>query len=91
MIKRSRARTDSLTAQSIVTLSGKRTNAVVKMKHLEYLAAVIAAQLSKKRPLNEFFKLMLAAKKKELGSFQYKGKKYVGRKHPRLGMVYRKQ
>ena len=44
----------------------------------------------KKRGLNGFFKLMLSAKKKGLASFKYKGKTYKGRKHHRLGMIYKK-
>ena len=44
----------------------------------------------RKRPLNAYFKKMLAAKKKGDKSFIYKGKKYVGRKHKNLGMIYKK-
>ena len=44
----------------------------------------------KKRPLNNFFKAMLAAKKANKSSFMYNGKKYLGSKHTHLGMVYRK-
>ena len=33
---------------------------------------------------------MLEAKKNEKDSFEYKGKTYKGRKHPRLGMIYKK-
>jgi len=43
-----------------------------------------------KRPLNLFFKKMLAAKKTKAKSFMYKGKQYVGRSHKRLGMIYKK-
>jgi len=43
-----------------------------------------------KRPMNAFFKIMLASKKKKIPSFMYKGKKYVGTVHNRLGMIYRK-
>ena len=43
-----------------------------------------------KRKLNEFFKVMLKAKKAGAASFKYKGKTYKGRKHHRLGMVYKK-
>jgi hypothetical protein len=43
-----------------------------------------------KRPLNLFFKKMLEAKKTKAKSFMYKGKKYVGRSHKRLGMIYKK-
>lgn len=45
----------------------------------------------KKRKLNKFFALMLAAKKKKLPSFKYNGKTYVGKKHNRLGMIYKKK
>ena len=44
----------------------------------------------KKRKLNPYFKLMLAAKKKGADSFKYKGRTYKGKKHPRLGMIYKK-
>lgn len=43
-----------------------------------------------KRKLNAFFKKMLEAKKSKSKSFTYKGNKYVGRTHKRLGMIYKK-
>ena len=43
-----------------------------------------------KKKLNEYFKLMLDAKKKNLPFFKYKGKTYKGKKHKRLGMIYKK-
>ena len=43
-----------------------------------------------KRKMNAFFKIMLKSKRAGAASFQYKGKTYKGRKHHRLGMVYRK-
>ena len=46
---------------------------------------------TRKRKLNPFFKLMLDAKKKGLASFKYNGKIYKGKKHPRLGMIYKKK
>jgi hypothetical protein len=45
---------------------------------------------SRKRPLNNYFKAMLSAKKNNLSSFNYNGKKYVGSQHKHLGMIYRK-
>ena len=45
----------------------------------------------KKRKLNQFFVLMLDAKKKGLSSFKYNGNTYVGKKHKRLGMIYKKK
>ena len=44
----------------------------------------------KKRGMNNFFKLMLAAKKKKAPSFVYNGTTYHGHPHPMLGMVYKK-
>ena len=49
-----------------------------------------------KKKLNEYFKLMLDAKKKKLEEFTYKGKKYVRKvsKSPRSGaelIVYKKK
>ena len=45
----------------------------------------------KKRPLNKYFKAMLSAKKQNLSSFNYNGKKYKGTMHKHLGMIYKKQ
>jgi hypothetical protein len=46
---------------------------------------------SGKKSLNNYFKLMLNAKKQNLSSFVYNKKKYIGTKHKHLGMIYRKQ
>jgi len=43
-----------------------------------------------KRKLNAYFKKMLEAKRTKATSFLYKGNKYVGRSHKRLGMIYKK-
>ena len=43
----------------------------------------------KKRTLKLYFKTMLSAKKQNKPSFTYKGKKYVGKKHKLLGMIYK--
>jgi hypothetical protein len=43
----------------------------------------------KTRKINQYFRLMLDAKKHKKPFFHYKGKKYVGSAHPRLGMIYR--
>lgn len=43
-----------------------------------------------KRKVNEYFKKMLEAKRKELPSFEYNGQTYKGTKHATLGMVYKK-
>ena len=46
----------------------------------------------KKRPLSEFFKIMLEAKKSGAESFMYKNKKYVKGKNPKTGMIiYKKE
>ena len=44
----------------------------------------------KKRKMNEFFQTMIKAKRAGAASFKYKGKTYKGRKHARLGMIYKK-
>lgn len=44
----------------------------------------------KKRPLNDFFKAMMAAKKNIVQSFTYKGKTYK-RKEGKNGMVFYKK
>ena len=41
------------------------------------------------KKVNAFFKKMLSAKKANKSSFNYNGKKYVGSKHPLLGMIYK--
>ena len=44
-----------------------------------------------KKKMNAYFRKMTAAKKKGAASFTYNGKTYVGKKHPRLGMIYKKK
>jgi len=44
-----------------------------------------------KKKMNAYFTKMIAAKKKGASSFTYNGNTYVGKKHPRLGMVYKKK
>ena len=44
-----------------------------------------------KRKLNAYFKKMLEAKRKGAPSFEYKGNTYVGKKHHRLGMIYKRK
>ena len=44
-----------------------------------------------KRPVNKFFKIMLDAKKNGKKSFKYNGFTYVGTKHDKLGMIYKKK
>jgi hypothetical protein len=41
--------------------------------------------------MNEYFKAMTAAKKAKKDSFVYKGNTYVGKTHPKLGMIYKKK
>ena len=41
------------------------------------------------KKVNAFFKKMLSAKKAKKQSFNYNGKKYVGKTHPLLGMIYK--
>lgn len=43
-----------------------------------------------KRPLNLYFQAMLKAKRSGEKMFTYKGNKYVGQRHNKLGMIYRK-
>jgi len=43
------------------------------------------------RKLNNYFKIMLAAKKSKKKSFKYKGNTYNGKQHALLGMIYKKQ
>ena len=49
-----------------------------------------AKKRSKKRKLNAFFKVMLKAKKNGDESFVYNGKTYKGKKHDKLGMIYKR-
>ena len=50
-----------------------------------------AAAPPMKRAMNLYFQLMTAAKKEGKASFEYNGCTYVGSKHERLGMIYKKQ
>ena len=48
------------------------------------VVAVRPQRKEEKKKLNEFFKVMLKAKRAGAASFKYKGKTYKGRKHHRL-------
>jgi hypothetical protein len=76
------------------SMSRKRTKKARKSKSMKKVKRSKSMKTKKrkgKRKMNEFFKLMLAAKKKKAASFVYKGKTYVGRVHKRLGMIYKKK
>jgi len=45
-------------------------------------------KMGAKRPMNQYFKLLLAAKAKNAPSFVYNGKTYVQKKHKHL-IVYK--
>ncbi len=43
-----------------------------------------------KRKINNFFKMMLDAKKSNKKSFKYNNQLYIGKKNKKLGMIYKK-
>ena len=49
------------------------------------------SQSGGKKQMNEYFTKMLKAKADGAPSFTYKGNTYVGKKHDKLGMVYKKK
>ena len=79
---RSRARAASRTRRPQRSRAGKKTSVAPRRSKP-------AKRTRRKRPLNGFFKLMLKAKKNGDESFVYNGKTYKGKKHPRLGMIYK--
>jgi len=81
---RSRARATSRTKRPQRSRAGKKTRAAASAPRRKSM------RKSRKRPLNGFFELMLKAKKNGDESFVYNGKTYKGKKHPRLGMIYKK-
>ena len=88
MAPRSRARATSRTRRPQRSRAGKKTN--VRTKPEVRAPRRKSMRKSRKRPLNGFFKLMLKAKAKGDESFVYNGQTYKGKKHPKLGMVYKK-
>lgn len=84
---RSRARATSRTKRPQRSRAGKKTSVRTRTAPRRSRPA---KRTRRKRPLNGFFKLMLKAKKNGDESFVYNGKTYKGKKHPRLGMVYKK-
>ena len=60
-------------------------------KSLKRGGAQIKRKTTRKRKLNAFFKAMLKAKSTKQKFFMYKGRKYVGKMHKHLGMVYKKE
>jgi|UniRef100_A0A6C0ENW8 hypothetical protein len=72
------------TAMDLARPSGKT------QKHSKRVKKHTPEKTKKKRKINEYFKMMLDAKKAGKPSFVYKGHTYKGTKHPRLGMIYKK-
>ena len=88
MAPRSRARATSRTKRPQRTRAGKKTR--VGSRPAVSAPKRKSMRKSRKRPLNGFFKLMLKAKKNGDESFVYNGQTYKGKKHDKLGMVYKK-
>ena len=88
MAPRSRARATSRTRKPQTNRSSKKTN--VRTKPELRAQRPKSMRKSRKRPLNGFFKLMLKAKANGDESFVYNGQTYKGKKHDKLGMVYKK-
>jgi hypothetical protein len=70
----------------------KRHNKTKKKtkKRIKSITTPVTKHATKKRKVNEYFKMMLEAKKAGKPSFVYKGNTYKGTKHKRLGMIYKK-
>ena len=66
----------------------RRSSKAVRKSHSS--KAVRKTRKSGKKPLNKFFKAMLAAKKSSAPSFTYKGKNYK-KKEGKNGMVFYKK
>lgn len=87
MAPRSRARATSRTRRPQTSRAGKKTRVRARPAPRRSRPA---RRTRRKRPLNGFFKLMLKAKKNGDESFVYNGQTYKGKKHDKLGMVYKK-
>ena len=87
MAPRSRARATSRTKRPQRSRAGKKTTVRARPAPRRSRPA---RRTSRKRPLNGFFKLMLKAKRNGDESFVYNGQTYKGKKHDKLGMVYKK-
>jgi len=68
----------------------RSTRKAKKNKKLSNKPTPVTKPATKKRKVNEYFKMMLEAKKEGKSSFVYKGNTYKGTKHDKLGMVYKK-
>tara|TARA_B100000795_G_scaffold19451_1_gene12932 strand:- start:4121 stop:4414 length:294 start_codon:yes stop_codon:yes gene_type:complete len=77
----------SLMKDDTVTLETKGTSAKTKKSTK---GKSTQGKTKKKRKINKYFQMMLAAKKAGEPSFVYNGNTYKGTKHPRLGMIYKK-
>ena len=69
----------------------KKSTRKVARKSKKVARKVAKKSRKSKRKLNSFMVAMLAAKKSNAKSFKYNNKTYVGKKHPHLGMIYKKK
>lgn len=80
---------DTSITKKTLSKQPKKQNNKTKKK-IKSIATPATKPATKKRKVNEYFKMMLEAKKAGKPSFVYKGNTYKGTKHERLGMIYKK-
>mmetsp|Transcript_11238 Transcript_11238/g.27473 ORF Transcript_11238/g.27473 Transcript_11238/m.27473 type:complete len:106 (+) Transcript_11238:157-474(+) len=83
-------------ASSFVPSTRKKKGKMAKMMAMKKSSMKMAMKMSSMKKMgsmkvNEFFKLMLAAKAAKKPSFVYKGTTYVGKPHPTLKLLYKKK
>ena len=72
-------------------VSARNSKARVPVRKSKARVAVRKTSNKKKRPLNEFMKLLLKTKKAKGESFEYNGNTYKSHPHPTLGLIYKKK
>ena len=81
----------SRSSRRVSLKGGRRTSRRVSLRRRKSNTSRRVSMKGGRRKLNAFFKAMLSAKRQNAASFSYKGKTYVGRKHARLGMIYKRR
>ena len=80
----------SRSSRRVSLKGGRRTSRRVSLRRKSNTSRRVSMK-GGRRKLNAFFKAMLSAKRQNAASFTYKGNTYVGRKHARLGMIYKRR
>ena len=91
VVRKSRDRLPVRMSKAKARVSARKSKARVPIRRSKARAPIRKTSNKKKRPLNQFMKLLLKTKKAKGDSFEYNGNTYKAHPHRTLGLIYKKK